>query len=68
MTTTTMFILIALIVLFGSVFALTHTYLKLRDDFNKQREVLQNLIANTKVAFDQSKSTLKGVQNEPNSD
>lgn len=68
MTTTTMFILIALIVLFGSVFALTHTYLKLRDDFNKQREVLQNLIANTKSAFDQSKSTMEGLQNEPNSD
>lgn len=68
MTTTTMFILIALIVLFGSVFALTHMYLKLRDDFNKQREVLQNLIANTKSAFHQSKSTLKGLQNEPNSD
>ena len=61
MTTTTMFILIALIVLFGSVFALTHMYLKLRDDFNKQREVLQNLIASTKAAFDQSKINIERI-------
>ncbi len=58
----TMIIIFALIILFGAVFALTHAYLSLRDDFDKQRAVLQNLISTTKAVFEQSKPTMEGVQ------